>query len=40
MKWDWKILSKIYGPTYENGYWRITINQEIYKKRNLNLQIL
>jgi len=32
MKWDWKILRKTYRPTYENGYLRIKINQEIYKK--------
>jgi hypothetical protein len=23
MTWERKILRKIYGPTYENGYWRI-----------------
>ena len=26
------ILRKIYGPTYENVYLRIKINQEIYNK--------
>jgi hypothetical protein len=36
----WKILRKIYGPTYEIGYWRIKMNQEVYKTRNLNLQIM
>jgi hypothetical protein len=25
-------LRKIYEPTYENGYWRIKMNQEIYNK--------
>jgi hypothetical protein len=25
-------LRKIHRPTYENGYWRIQINQEIYTK--------
>jgi hypothetical protein len=32
MTWERKILRKIYGPTYENGYWRIKMNQEIYNK--------
>lgn len=27
-----KILRKIYGPTYENGYWTIQMNQEMYNK--------
>jgi hypothetical protein len=32
MTWERKIPRKIYGPTHENGYWRIKINQEIYNK--------
>jgi hypothetical protein len=28
MPWERKILRKIYGPTYENGHWRIKINSE------------
>jgi hypothetical protein len=32
MTWERKILRKPYGPTYENGYWRIKMNQEIYNK--------
>jgi hypothetical protein len=32
LMWERKILRKIYGPTYENGYWRIEMNQEIYNK--------
>jgi hypothetical protein len=27
-----KILRKMCGPTYENGYWRIKMNQDIYDK--------
>jgi hypothetical protein len=27
-----KFLRKIYGSTYENGYWRIKVNKEIYNK--------
>jgi hypothetical protein len=26
------MLRKIYGPTYENGYWRIQMNQEMCNK--------
>jgi hypothetical protein len=26
--WERKILRKIYGPTCENGHWRIKINSE------------
>jgi len=26
-----KILRKIFGPTYENGSWRIKTNQELDK---------
>jgi hypothetical protein len=29
MTWERKILRRIYGPTYGNGYWRIKMNQEI-----------
>ena len=29
MTWERKILGKIYGQTYENGYWRIKMNDEI-----------
>jgi len=29
-----QILRKKCGPTYEIGYWRIKMNQEIYKKFN------
>jgi hypothetical protein len=28
--WETKILRKICGPTCENGYWRMKMNQEIY----------
>jgi hypothetical protein len=27
-----KIYRKIYGTTYENDYWEIKMNQEIYNK--------
>jgi hypothetical protein len=27
-----KIFGKIYGPTYENGQWRIKINSELESK--------
>jgi len=30
MTWERKVLRMIYGPTYENGHWRIKINQEMY----------
>jgi hypothetical protein len=30
MMWERKIFRIIYGPTYENGHWRIKINQEMY----------
>jgi hypothetical protein len=30
MTWERKILRIIYGPTYENGHWRIKINLEMY----------
>jgi hypothetical protein len=26
------VMTRIHGPTYENGSWRIKINQEIYNK--------
>ena len=29
MIWERKILRKMYGQIYENGYWRIKINEEI-----------
>jgi hypothetical protein len=29
MTWERKILRIIYGPTYENGHWRIKTNQEM-----------
>jgi hypothetical protein len=32
MPWEIKILRKIYGPTYENGRWRIKINSELENK--------
>jgi hypothetical protein len=32
MTWERKILRKIYGPTHENGCWRIKMNQEICNK--------
>jgi hypothetical protein len=30
--WERKILRKLYGQTYKNGYWRIKMNQEICNK--------
>jgi hypothetical protein len=32
MTWDRKILRKIYGPTKENGQWRIKTNAELITK--------
>jgi hypothetical protein len=32
MKWERKILRKIYGPTKENGQWRIKTNEELMTK--------
>jgi hypothetical protein len=32
MKWERKILRKIYGPTKENGWWRIKTNEELMTK--------
>jgi hypothetical protein len=32
MRWERKILRKIYGPTCENGHWRIKINFELESK--------
>jgi hypothetical protein len=32
MTWERKILRKIYGPTHENGHWRIIINFELEDK--------
>ena len=31
MVFERKILRKIFGPTYENGSWRIKTNQELDK---------
>ena len=32
MTWERKILRKIYGPTKENGQWRIKTNLELIRK--------
>jgi hypothetical protein len=32
MTWEGKILRKIYGPTKENGQWRIKTNLELTTK--------
>ena len=32
MTWERKILGKIYGPTKENGQWRIKTNEELGSK--------
>jgi hypothetical protein len=32
MTWERKILRKIYGPTKENGQWRINTNEELVTK--------
>jgi hypothetical protein len=32
MAWERKILGNTYGPTHENGSWKIKMNQEIYNK--------
>jgi hypothetical protein len=32
MKWERKILRKIYGPTKQNGQWRIKTNLELITK--------
>jgi hypothetical protein len=32
MTWERKVLRKIYGPTKENGCWRIKMNHEIQEK--------
>ena len=32
MTWERKILRKIYGPTKENGQWRIKTNEELRTK--------
>jgi len=34
LTWDRRILRKIYGPTYENCYWRIKVNKEFYTAIN------
>jgi hypothetical protein len=31
MVFERKILRKIFGPTYENGFWRIKTNQQLDK---------
>jgi len=38
MVFERKILRKLFGPTYENGYWRIKTNQEmdkLIKRKNI-----
>jgi hypothetical protein len=38
MVFERKILRKVFGPTYENGYWQIKTNQKldkIIKYRNI-----
>ena len=38
MKWEIKILRKLYGPTKENGQWRIKTNAELitrYKSQDI-----
>jgi hypothetical protein len=32
MTWEKKLLKKIYGPTKENGQWRIKTNAELITK--------
>jgi hypothetical protein len=32
MTWERKILRKIYGPTKENGQWRVKTNSELTTK--------
>jgi hypothetical protein len=32
MTWERKILRKIYGPTKQNGQWRIKTNEELMTK--------
>jgi hypothetical protein len=32
MTWERKIFTKIYGPTYGNGLWRVKINSELESK--------
>jgi hypothetical protein len=32
MTWERKIMRKIYGPTKENGQWRIKTNLELITK--------
>ncbi|KAJ4434965.1 hypothetical protein ANN_23537 [Periplaneta americana] len=42
MTWERKILRKIYGPKYENGYWRIRYNTELktqYKSPDIVAEI-
>jgi hypothetical protein len=38
MTWERKIMRKIYGPTKENGQWRIKTNEELvikYKSQDI-----
>jgi hypothetical protein len=38
MTWERKTLRKIYGPTCDNGHWRIKINFELesnYKSQDI-----
>ena len=38
MTWERKLLRKIYGPTKENGQWRIKTNEELrikYKSQDI-----
>jgi len=32
MMWERKILRKIYGPIYENGFWGTKMNQDFYNR--------
>jgi hypothetical protein len=32
MVFERKILRKVFGPTYENGFWRIKTNQKLNKR--------
>ena len=32
MTWKRKNPEKMYGPTHEDFYWRIKVNQEMYTK--------
>ena len=42
MKWERKVLRKIYGPTKENGQWRTKTNEELrtkYKSQDIVIVI-